>query len=484
MRKNKITIALTALIIGATTLGGCKKFLDVNQNPNNPEKADPRLVLPSTQAALGQVTGNFFQVYGGFYSQYWTQNRNSSQYRNIDRYQLANGDFDRPWRVIYSDAWADLDLIISQKADAQFSQHAAIALILKAYDAQLATDAFGDIPVKEANQGTANSNPKYDSQKDVYDAIFSMIDQGNALLNVNAPVKPGTEDLIFKGNIADWKAFANTLKLRAALRLSEVAPDVAKAKVEELYKANAVFLNKDAQIQYVSTGGNSNPLYEEMVGLSRVPNLVASSTIIDQLSANNDPRVKFYYDTIKTGKYIGIPQGSFLKPNVETSYPNALVGANPLVELASVASTAPVKFITAAESYFLQAEAVQRGWSNGTGVASDLYTQGITASFTATNQATAAAAYIAGAGKWPADATQQIKAIITQKYFAMCGLQNFEAWSEWRRTGYPDFFKLSEAGVNGNLFPVRLLYPNSEITRNTNFPGQKLITDRVWWDVK
>jgi len=86
---------------------------------------------------------------------------------------------------------------------------------------------------------------------------------------------------------------------------------------------------------------------------------------------------------------------------------------------------------------------------------------------------------------YPETATveQQIKAIITQKWFAMDGNQNIEAWTEWRRTGYPDFFTISRASRIGNQYPVRLPYPETELTRNLNFPGQKNITDRVWWDV-
>ena len=79
--------------------------------------------------------------------------------------------------------------------------------------------------------------------------------------------------------------------------------------------------------------------------------------------------------------------------------------------------------------------------------------------------------------------TGRIRAIITQKYYAMNGFQGFEAWTEWRRTGYPNILVKSQASTLGTSdLPARLLYPDTEITRNANFPGLKPITEKVWWD--
>jgi hypothetical protein len=137
--------------------------------------------------------------------------------------------------------------------------------------------------------------------------------------------------------------------------------------------------------------------------------------------------------------------------------------------------------MSAAESYFLQAEAAARGWLAGDVRA--LYEQGITASF-ASYDVTPGAYITTAVAAFPATGlAAQLKAIITQKYFAMNGNQGFEAWSEWRRTGYPDFFVQSvESSLTPGQFPQRFLYPNTELTRNPNFPGAKVVTDKVWWD--
>lgn len=142
-----------------------------------------------------------------------------------------------------------------------------------------------------------------------------------------------------------------------------------------------------------------------------------------------------------------------------------------------------------AESYFLQAEAAARGLG-ATGDITSLFTQGVTASFTATGLTIGnATAYIGSAadaniiGATTPDA--KVKLIITQKYYAMTGLQGFEAWTEYRRTGYPNFLVISKASLlGGTLMPQRLLYPNSEAVSNLNFPGLIPVTTPVWWATK
>ncbi|MET4081019.1 hypothetical protein ABIB40_000964 [Pedobacter sp. UYP30] len=478
---------LPLILIVVVSFAGCKKFLDVNQNPNNPDKAAPTLLLPTVEAAVGQIVGNSFQIYGNIWGQYWTQSPSSSQYKTIDQYQVTNTNFDRPWLILYRNALINADLIIKDPgANLQYIQ--GMAYVLKAYAFQLTTDAFGDVPLSEALKGNEFGSPKYDAQELVYDSIFNYIDKGSALLNTANASSPGAQDIIFKGDISKWKAFANTLKLRAYLRLSKVNPAKAQAGIAALYASNAVFLTEDAAIKYTSVGGNENPLYNEIVGLGKTQNIVASATIVKAFKANNDPRLFKFYDLLKGADTIAyIPQGSYSKNSTKkVSPPSPLVGGN-ANNIAS--ATAPVKLISASESYFLQAEAVARGWAP-TGSLPTLFAQGITASFTAAGLTEAqAVTYTATAGDAATALTaaatveNKVKVIITQKYYAMCGFQGFEAWSEWRRTGYPTFFVTSVASTLApGKMPLRLLYPNSEIQSNSNFPGSIVVDVPVWWD--
>jgi hypothetical protein len=498
---------LLTVVIAAASLSGCKKFLDVNQNPNSPDTAAPNLLLPASQAATGQIIGNFFQINGNMWAQYWTQNPTSSQYQTIDRYNPAATASDRAWNILYRSALINADLII-KNTGSSLEYTKGIAHLMKAYTLQVTTDAFGDVPVKEALQPEVFRNPHFDAQSIVYDSVFLNIDKGMALLNTSASSAVGAQDMVFQGNIANWKAFGNTLRLKAGLRLAYIDAVKAKAQVQAAYTAATPvspattysFLTVDASIKYLTTGGNENPLYNEMVGLSKIQNVVASTTAVSKFQANNDPRLNKYYDLFidkftpatqtSPDSLLSIPQGSYAQnTGKQVSAPSPLVGAranNPN------SATAPVKFISATESLFLQAEAAARGWAPAGQVVATLYKQGIDASFTSTGLTlTEAGTYYANAGagsKALTNATtpeQIIEAIITQKYYAMCGFQGFEAWTEWRRTGYPSFFVKSAAStIGGNRMPLRMLYPATESVSNTNFPGLKVIYAPVWWDTK
>lgn len=472
---------LAIIIVGLT---GCKKFLDINDNPNLATSTTPELSLPSAQAAIGHVLGNPLQIYGGIWGQFWTQSTKSSQYRSLERYSsVTTTSFDRPWRMIYSDGLQDLQEIFNYyQTHQQYKQYAAIAYIMRAYVYQVATDAWGDIPLAEAIN-PAISSPHYTPQQQVYDSILDNIDKAISLIDVNAALTPKSDDLLFEGDMEQWLRFANTFKLRVLLRLSGVAPQKAAAGIQTLN--GAAFLESDAQINYSTTGGNQNPLFSEILALGRTQNLVASETAAKFMTDNKDPRADIFYLRYKaagTDSIIGLPQGNYTSTTSVWSIPSPVVGATGQND---ASANAPVKFMSAAESYFLQAEAVVRGWLTSGMTAQDLFQAGIRASFESYD-VPGADNYIATApaAQWPAGTAAQIRAIIIQKWVAMNGNQSFEAWTEWRRTGYPDFFTISVTSqLGGGRMPLRLLYPSSEVTTNLNFPGIKQVYEPVWWDV-
>ena len=467
---------------------GCKKFLNVNQDPNNLVNAQAAQLLPTVEAAIGVALGDDYYPFGNIWAQYFTQSAVASQYKSIDAYLQVNTDFNYGWMHLYQSALINDQLMITSSLNNPTTvQYLALGYVLKAYTLQLTTDAFGDIPMNEALQGFANKNPVYDPQETVYDSIFSLLEQGKALMNNSDPNNPGAADLIFQGNMDNWIAFANTLELRAYLRLTQIDPTKAQAGVQALYASNASFLTTNAQMTYTSTGGNQNPFYIKEVSLNYTVNLAASQTVIAAFVRNNDPRQFALFDTAGSASsgQVGpdtvayLPQGaSILFTNKPTSPPSALVAGNPQDPNSALA---PLFLISQSESDFLQAEAIARGWGSGSS-ASSLFTAGIQASFTADGIPDSAANYIANApdARFPA-AAGQIQAIITQKYYAMCGSQGFEAWTEWRRTGYPTFF-VPSAASGGRPVPLRFLYPQSELTANLHYPGTVPESTPVWWD--
>jgi hypothetical protein len=483
LSKYIITAALSTIV-----LVGCKKdFLDINENPNSPSNASIKEVLPSAQMAIGHVMGNNFQIFGGIWAQYWTQNPFSSQYKTIEQYAPSSNDFDSPWRVCYSDALQDLDFVIKKANEDGKTQYVACAKILQAYTYQVLTDNFGDIPFSEALKGDEGiTAPKYDSQKDVYTGIIALIDEGVAKINLAATNGPSTDDLIFGGDMSMWKKFANTLKLRVYLRMAYVDPTKAQAGITSLAGASFLAAGEDARINYSSAPGGTNPLYSIFSDISFTQNLVASYTCLDSMYFNNDDRITVFYDTIPGPDYNGAIQGNYTDvstPLSSLSLPHPNTGAN---GSKAASAAAPVKLMSDYESLFLQSEAVARGWM--TGNAKTLYEDAITANYLAyglTN--TQATTYIANPLYiYPTAGTldQQLEMIITQKYYSMCGNQCNEAWVEYRRTGFPTFLVESASSIIGaGRMPNRMFYPSTELTRNPNVPAQRLIYDRVWWDI-
>jgi hypothetical protein len=491
MKRNIYSIVLLAVIFIA--MSGCRKYLDVNQNPNiaTGQNLTPELLLPSAQAQIATALGVDLQINGSIWSQYWTQSTSASQYRYLEQYAATASNYDRVWGLLFNGALADLRQLELIAAQTNQRSYIGVAKILEAYTFQLLTDGWGDIPFTEALQGLQSqggvTSPKYDPQEVVYDGIFRLLDEGLANLDSNMSTHQiSTGDVIYGGDLELWQKFGYTLKLRALLRLSEVNPGKAQSGIQALYaQSGGNFLEngEDAQMTFISTPGNQNPLYSEMVGLRRTQNLVASATVVDSMLNNNDERV-FEFFTVVGGTVRGLEQGNF---NANTAISTLSLPSPQVAGVAANAASAeaPVKFLTGYESYFLQAEAAARNW--GPGNAAQLFEQGIIANFNAYNLPDSAAEfYMANSywGQYPGGSIQEnVRHIITQKWFSMTGNQGYEAWNEWRRTGYPDFLVYSMGSIIGNNFPQRFLYPNTEVTRNLNFPGQATITQRVWWDV-
>lgn len=496
MKNNKFIIQF--LIAGGlviSTFTACQKdYFDINQNPNSPADATVVDLLPSAEAAIAHVVGNNFQIFGGIWGQHWTQSPSSSQYKTIEQYSPAANDFDRPWKALYADALEDLVTINSKVAlQPQNANYGACAKILEAYTFQLLTDNFGDVPFSEALQGNNGLlYPKYDSQRDIYIGIIKLLNDGLAMINDDpTAIVPGQEDLLkltAGGDMSLWRKFGNTLKLRVFLRLSYVNPTMAQDSLAAMETNGDTYLGagEEVKIDYLNSGGNTNPLFAEMSGLNKTQNLVGSATALNFLNDNNDPRVDAFYSPAANGSQVGIPQGAYTLPaGTLVSIPGSITGGNASTAASAASAVAPVKLMTGYESLFLQAEAAARGWLSGN--AQSLYEDGITENFVSYGFTSAdAATYFAQDSiLFPAGTPEQnIRAIITQKWIAMCGNQCDEAWIEWRRTGYPDFFSESVNSIIGaGHYPERFFYPTSEVTRNNHFPGQKLIYEKVWWDV-
>ena len=514
INKKIIGVALIGIIFGVSS---CKKFLNVNTNPNYAQQATIKTLLPAAELYVGTSLGVDLEIDGSFFAQYWTQSPGASQYHSLDQYAPGQDAFSVPWTNLYAaeeNFFQLYKLADSQKA----TNYMAIALLMQAYTFQLITDAWGDVPCSQALKGQYTDghfvNPSYDAQLRVYDSILSYIAQANALINPSAVV-PTTDDLIY-GKVASangvnvmnyWQEFSNTLALKTYMRLSAISPSVAQAGITALYATNPSFIGSlagdDAYISYGYSASNENPLYAEEVGLGFVQNLVASATCLDTMMADNDPRMNVFYEPVSgTTSFVSLQQGLYAVAYTGYSFPSVCVGGDAQNVDAGGgynSGNAPVNFLTSYESLFLQAEAAARGWSGvAAGTDATLFQQAIAANFnyysgqftafTGNSGAAEYTSYMGSGAYWtlyPTGGTvaQKVQYIITQKYFSMCGNEGFEAWTEWRRTGYPNWLVISQSSIIGNSFPKRFTYPSSESTVNSSFPGLQPITAKVWWDL-
>lgn len=506
MNRNKMKYIGLLAGVGLLLATSCKKeFFDINENPNSPKTLKLNEILPTAELAIGQSLGNELQIAGGIWAQYWTQNFNSSQYKSFEQYNVSAEALRSPWSLLYNDALTDLNYITKLATEENKPNYVAVATILKAYNFQLLTDAYGDVPFSEAGKGEEGIlNPKYDAQKNVYDGLIAMLKDGLSKIDLSSDVHPGDDDLIYHGDMSLWEKFGNTVLLKAYLRLSSVDAAKAQAGIAELSSNNAQFVdyNETAKIEYYSTGGNTNPLYSSYVALGQTRNLIASSTATKAFAGLGDERLTVFYTPASGTSYVGVPNGylgdlntgGFPTPPTALSYPGAITGGRPDPSSA----TAPVILLSDYESYFLMAEATERGWLNVGATSEDLYNWGIQLSYLAlelpadeTDPTSAYSVYIAQPDVDFASQSDKLEAIFFQKWYAMCGTQNFEAWTEGRRTGYLEqnmgntladnkFFTRS-LNAGGMGVPNRILYPNAEITRNSNFPGQKPLDTKLWW---
>lgn len=489
--KNKKIIAalFTCALLGGE---GCRKTFDINHDPNNPslEVGTPKIVFPVAVMGVAGVEGGDLALIGGILGEYLTQAASANQYKIIDQYDLKTTDYNAQYTTLYSYGLKNLQFVIDKANASQDWNFYLMGNVMKAYATGLLVDIYDKIPYSEALQGIGNLTPHFDDGYTIYQSLIAGIDSAlgkdfSALSAIDLrATNEGNIDLLFGGDIDKWKQFANTLELKLYLRMINAKPDEAKAGIEALYARNAQFLQEDARVTGFSDNPSlSNPLYEQNIRqLNTATNLVASNTFLKFLQANNDPRATDFFGTGATG----LDQGDFLNSS------NAALGASIFVE----SPTDPVVFLSAAESYFLQAEASERYFS-GVG-AKQLYNNGVLAAFSALGEDGSSFVAAGGAYEYPSGTlAQNIEAIIVQKWSSFAyGVHFIEGWFERNRTGLPksspvystdpsyvpgEFVVSKNSVLAAGQYPKRLVFPDVEISTNPNTPAQVPITTPVWW---
>lgn len=484
----------------------CKEqYFDINTNPNSATSSPAELVLPTALNSTGTYLNTNFPFLN-LWMGYWNWSGNYSIGQADKNYQFTTNYFTDIWNDAYT-RLKDYNYVEVQGRQRNQPYLEAVGKIMKALHFQILVDTYGNVPYTSALQGLAIAQPTYDSGQAIYEDLMVKLDSAQTLIqtgntrveNGESSLKLGNNDIMFKGDMDKWARFSNTLKLRMLLRQSEKADRQAyiQAQLAKLKASGIGFLeageNASVNPGYTNSDNRQSPFYGTFGYAVNGSNVELNNQYrgnkyaIDFYRSTNDDRLGFFYAPASTGgAYTGTSFGDNVNvlPNTRTSAigPGLLAGPDQ-----------DAVILSSHESFFLQAEAAQRGWIAGS--AQTFYETAITESYKNLNiqddQGTAAQyaqAYYSQAIRnvsWAAS-PNKLEAIITQKWASLNGFSPFEAWSDYRRLGLPAVPISLEPSTTIKQIPVRLLYPQNEYSYNgTNVAAQGTIsqfTSKIFWE--
>jgi len=456
---------------------GCNKDLsNLNIDQKNPSVVPSYTLFSNAEKnwatiiADANVNDNIFRLI----TQQWTE----TTYTDESNYNLNTRAIpDAWWRIIYKDVLRDLEeakkLIPTDVTDAGVQKNElAMIDILEVYSFQLLVNTFGDVPYTQALQD-AILFPKYDDAKTIYYDLLTRLDTSIAALDESAG-SFGDADLLYGGDVAKWKKFANSLKLVMGMVIADSDPATAKTVVESAAPGAFTSNDDNAVFYFLDAPPNTNPVWVNLVQSGR-NDFIPASTIVNLMKGLNDPRLPFYFTKDPNDEYSGGIPGN-----------GATFSIYSHVTPAQTAPDAPYVILDYAQVQFTLAEAVERGMNVG-GTAEEHYNNAVTASIEEWGGSAAqAAAYLAqsSVNYTTAPGTYKQK-IAAQEYIALYN-NGFDAWTMVRRLDYPNLPEPTHA-LSG--FPVRFTYPILEQNINTsNYNagasaiGGDVVETKLWWD--
>jgi hypothetical protein len=472
---------IISLLLLASGLNSCDDKLDeINKNPNATENPSPAYLLTGS---LKHGADLYWGADVNFdtellFVQHWA----SIQYTETDRYDIANTNTNitELWNTGYATLITDLNTILSLPDEEVNPNYKGIALALRSWVFQLLTDAYGDVPYQEAGQSVT---PVYDTQKDVYTGLLNDLSEAQSLLGPGGGEVEG--DVVYDGDIAKWKKFVNSLKLRIALRIADREEDLARQTISAVVADPSGLIDSNEEI--FRFGYSSSPQHNPQAAWFETrDDYRVSKSMVDQLTALADPRLPVYArlpSDASVGRYVGVPNGlSNSDANnlgfAKTSRPGTFF----------LTDVSPAVIFSQAEVLFGLAEAAARGFIQGD--AETYYNQAIIASFNqfGITSTTVVNGYLDQSGV-RYDASNYRKSIGIQKWIAFFG-QGHDAFAEWRRLDYP-LLNAGPATVLEGKIPSRLLYPGTEQSLNgKNYQaavqrqGADLFTTKLWFDIR
>lgn len=481
MKKIVLLISFLAL-----TASCSDDITGLNTDTKNPTTAKPEFLFTNAQKTLvdqmvnASVNRNVFRLL----VQHWAETTypDESQYNLVTR-PIPDTHFTTLYRDVLRD-FKESNILLSKTVTAGASEAAilankkAIIEIMNAYTFSVLVDSFGNVPYSEALDIEAHPLPKYDDAQTIYKDLIGKLAAAQAALNVSE-ASFGSADLIYGGNSAKWKKFANTLRLRLAINMADVDATYASAQATAAISAGIMTSNTDnANLNYLGAQPNANPLFADIVASGR-KDFVIADTFVNKLEALSDPRrAKYFTFAPGTSIYKGGVYGS------SNSYTNFSTINNTIL-----APDYPGTILTYSEQEFLLAEAAARGIT-AAGVASTHYNNGIIASMDSWGVTSNDAANYLAANPFNGTSTAAWKKSIGEQSWIALYNRGFEAWNSWRRLDFPVLVAPATTYNDIKSVPTRLTYPAGEATVNSTnvtaaaatVTGGDKLTSRIFWD--
>ena len=514
MKTNSYTSFLLAISL-LTLFPACDDGLvELNNNPDAYSEIIPEFLF--TKAQLDAVDVSYFNTgalaIGGAMQHY-------STYKEVpaagDKY-FNDGPSKQYFSEVYPSAVNEIQEIVNAVSEAPEDVNRwAVARIWRAYIFHHITDLYGDVPYTEAGQASLNQifTPRYDEQSFIYNDMLTELEAAAEAMDPTLETF-GNADLIYGGDINQWKKFAYSLMLRLGMRLTEVDEAAAESWVKKAIEGGMITEDGDvAAIDYVdgSQIDSRNPIawglmrgdYLDPQNEDNVEGGKWAATFIDHLKETGDPRlgvISVVWVPSPTGGYVADTTAALQKGMVNAAFNSKPADFSTYSEpnpATVLKYDAPLLVLTNAEVHLLLAEAALRGWYSGE--AAQEYAAGVRAGMRQWSRFGSAGAitdsrtetYLRN-NPFRVGGTfdEQMDQIQTQKWIALF-LDEYEVFANWRRTGYPDLVPTNYPGnLTGGSIPTRFVLPDSEGTINgPNFleaverQGQgNRLTSKVWWD--
>jgi hypothetical protein len=472
----KYKFVFSLLVCGVLLAASCTKKLNTNDIDPNGTPASQLMGKDFFAGALVEEVNNKQGInlynstdnfdYAAQWLQYFARNNgwaSSGSQQEMEDFQPNNNFSDGIWGSLYHNIYDYTTVITGDSTPNSILPGAS--RVMRAVLYQDLVDQFGNIPYTQAMQPLVTLQPGYDSALAIYRDLILQLDTALTAIAASQSTAEDAQDVLFKGNKTLWEQFANTVKLRILLRqVPNGDQNYVAAELAKIAQQGSGFLMQDALVQpgFLNEPTRQNPFWICYgPGSQNNNSYCASQVMINFLDSINDPRVTYYYGPAPAGGIGGEPFGNntFNLATVTSPFGPGLLQS----------PTQAAVVMLGATSLFMQAEAVQRGLIMGNAAA--LYKQGVEESFSylgVTNGAAAADSYMAGSTNGLvnfASSANPLQTILYQKWIAECAIDGLEAYSDYRRTGYP-FIAVPSQGAPGTAIPLRLLYPETEYTQN------------------